>query len=49
MTNKEKRDSMISNGKKYLQSGSEVIEKVTNEILSIQKNMTQNTETDATA
>ena len=49
LTNKEKRDSMISNGTNYVQSKTEVIEKISKEILSIQKRITQNVETDATA
>jgi len=46
ISNKERRDLMVSNGKNYLRSKSEVIEKVTTEILLIQKQKTTIAKTD---
>ena len=48
ISNEDIRTSMISNGLAYLQSQSEVVENVTNEIVVILQNKVRKTETDAT-
>ena len=47
ISNKEKRSLMISNGNTYLRSRSQVIEKITNEILVVQNKSNKLVKTDA--